>query len=162
MRILFSFFAVIALVLSAYAGVKIANLQFLFGVVIPYIAIAIFILGFIYRVLKWGSSPVPFRIPTTCGQQKSLPWIKQSRIENPSSISGVIIRMALEVLLFRSLFRNLKTQLKDGKLVYGEAKWLWLAGLAFHWSFLIIFVRHFRLFLQNTPSFIKTIEGLDS
>ncbi|MDP2278774.1 MAG: menaquinol oxidoreductase, partial [Nitrospirota bacterium] len=102
MRILFSFFAVIALVLSAYAGVKIANLQFLFGVVIPYIAIAIFILGFIYRVLKWGSSPVPFRIPTTCGQQKSLPWIKQSRIENPSSISGVIIRMALEVLLFRS------------------------------------------------------------
>ena len=53
MRILFSFFAVIALVLSAYAGVKIANLQFLFGVVIPYIAIAIFILGFIYRVLKW-------------------------------------------------------------------------------------------------------------
>lgn len=162
MRILFSFFAVIALVLSAYAGVKIANLQFLFGVVIPYIAIAIFILGFIYRVLKWGSSPVPFRIPTTCGQQKSLPWIKQNKIENPSSISGVIIRMALEVLLFRSLFRNLKTQLKDGKLVYGEAKWLWLAGLAFHWSFLIIFVRHFRLFLQNTPSFIKTIEGLDS
>ncbi|MCX5717766.1 MAG: sulfate reduction electron transfer complex DsrMKJOP subunit DsrM [Nitrospirae bacterium] len=162
MRILFSFFAVIALVLSAYAGVKIANLQFLFGVVIPYIAIAIFILGFIYRVLKWGSSPVPFRIPTTCGQQKSLPWIKQNRIENPSSISGVIIRMALEVLLFRSLFRNLKTQLKEGKLVYGEAKWLWLAGLAFHWSFLIIFVRHFRLFLQNTPSFIKMIEGLDS
>lgn len=162
MRILFSFFAVIALVLSAYAGVKIANLQFLFGVVIPYIAIAIFILGFIYRVVKWGGSPVPFRIPTTCGQQESLPWIKQNKIENPSSTSGVIVRMALEVLLFRSLFRNLKTQLKDGKLVYGEAKWLWMAGLAFHWSFLIIFVRHFRLFLLNTPSFIKTIEGLDS
>ncbi|NCO83976.1 MAG: menaquinol oxidoreductase [Nitrospirae bacterium CG_4_10_14_3_um_filter_44_29] len=162
MRILFSFFAVIALALIAYAGVKIANLQFLFGVVIPYIAIAIFILGFIYRVLKWGSSPVPFRIPTTCGQQESLSWIKQNKIENPSSASGVVIRMALEVLLFRSLFRNLKTQLKEGKLVYGEAKWLWLAGLAFHWSFLIIFVRHFRFFLQNTPSFIKTIEGLDS
>lgn len=162
MRILFSFFAVIALALIAYAGVKIANLQFLFGVVIPYIAIAIFILGFIYRVLKWGSSPVPFRIPTTCGQQESLSWIKQNKIENPSSASGVVIRMALEVLLFRSLFRNLKTQLKEGKLVYGEAKWLWLAGLAFHWSFMIIFVRHFRFFLQNTPSFIKTIEGLDS
>lgn len=162
MRILFSFFAVIALALIAYAGVKIANLQFLFGVVIPYIAIAIFILGFIYRVLKWGSSPVPFRIPTTCGQQESLSWIKQNKIENPSSASGVVIRMALEVLLFRSLFRNLKTQLKEGKLVYGEAKWLWLAGLAFHWSFLIIFVRHFRFFLQNTTSFIKTIEGLDS
>lgn len=165
MRILFSFFAVIALVVAAYAGVKIANLQFLFGVVIPYIAIAIFILGFIYRVLKWGSSPVPFRIPTTCGQQESLPWIKQDKIENPSGAAGVIIRMALEVLLFRSLFRNLKTQLKEGKLVYGEAKWLWLAGLAFHWSFLIIFVRHFRLFLHPDSigtSFIKMLEGLDS
>ncbi|RJQ40608.1 MAG: menaquinol oxidoreductase [Nitrospiraceae bacterium] len=162
MRILFSFFAVIALVVSAYAGVKIANLQFLFGVAIPYIAVAIFIVGFIYRVLKWGNSPVPFRIPTTCGQQESLPWIKQNKIENPSGITGVIVRMALEVLLFRSLFRNLKTQLNNGKLVYGEAKWLWLAGLAFHWSFLIIFVRHFRLFLENTPSFLKIIEGLDS
>ncbi len=162
MRILFPFFAVIALVAAAYAGVAIANLQFLFGVVIPYIAVAIFILGFIYRVLKWGSSPVPFRIPTTCGQQESLPWIKQNKIENPSSIFGVIARMALEALFFRSLFRNLKTQLNEGKLVYGEAKWLWLAGLAFHWSFLIIFVRHFRFFLQDTPSFLKTIEGLDS
>lgn len=162
MRILFSFFAVIALVLSAYAGVNIANLQFLFGVVIPYIAIAIFILGFIYRVVKWGGSPVPFRIPTTCGQQESLPWITQNKIENPSSISGVVVRMALEVFFFRSLFRNIKTQLKEGKLVYGEAKWLWLAGLAFHWSFLIIFVRHFRFFMQDVPAVIKAIEGLDT
>ena len=53
MRILFSFFAVIVLVLLAYFGVKIANLQFLFGVVTPYIAIALLILGFIYRILKW-------------------------------------------------------------------------------------------------------------
>jgi len=162
MKILFSFFAVIALVAAAYAGVKMANLQFLFGVVIPYIAIATFILGFIYRVLKWGKSPVPFCIPTTCGQQKSLPWIKQNKIENPSGPMGVIVRMALEVLLFRSLFRNLKTQMKGGRVVYGEAKWLWLAGMAFHWSFLIIFVRHFRFFLYETPSFLKTIEGLDS
>jgi len=162
MKILFSFFAVIALVAAAYAGVKTANLQYLFGVVIPYGAIAIFILGFVYRVLKWGKSPVPFCIPTTCGQQKSLPWIKQNKIENPSGTMGVIVRMALEVLLFRSLFRNLKTQMKGGRVVYGEAKWLWLAGMAFHWSFLIIFVRHFRFFLQDTPSFLKTIEGLDS
>jgi len=162
MRILFSFFMVIALVLLAYAGVEMANLQFLFGVVIPYAAIAVFIPGFIYRVMKWASSPVPFRIPTTCGQQESLTWIKQNKIENPSSISGVIVRMALEVFFFRSLFRNLKTQMNSGRLVYGEAKWLWLAGLAFHWSFLIIFVRHFRFFMQDVPALLKTIEGLDS
>jgi nitrate reductase gamma subunit len=71
--------------------------------------------------------------------------------------------MALEVLLFRSLFRNLKTQLYDGtKLVYGEAKWLWLAGLVFHWSFLLIVVRHLRFFMEKVPTSIKMIEGLDS
>ncbi len=162
MKILFSFFTVVVLILLAYAGVN-ANMHFLFGAVIPYIAVAVFLLGFIYRVLKWGSSPVPFRIPTTCGQQKSLPWIKQNKIENPSSTLGVITRMFLEVFFFRSLFRNLKTQLYEGpRLAYGEAKWLWLAGLAFHWSFLIIFVRHFRFFMQGVPSVIKTIEGLDS
>jgi len=161
MKTLFPFFAVIALVLLAFAGVK-ADMHFLFGVVIPYVALGIFLLGVIYRVVKWGSSPVPFRIPTTCGQQKSLPWIKQNKIENPSGSLGVIVRMALEVLVFRSLFRNLKTELKEGKVVYGWEKWLWMAGLAFHWSFLIILVRHIRFFMENVPALLKTIESLDS
>ncbi|HLE41483.1 MAG TPA: menaquinol oxidoreductase, partial [Nitrospirota bacterium] len=129
MRVLFAFIAVLLLALAAYAGVEAVNLRFLFGVVIPYVAVVVFIAGMIYRVLKWGSAPVPFRIPTTCGQQKSLPWIKQNKLENPSGMLGVIGRMTLEVLFFRSLFRNLKTQLnEDSRLAYGEAKWLWLAG----------------------------------
>ncbi|HAM49747.1 MAG TPA: menaquinol oxidoreductase [Nitrospiraceae bacterium] len=160
---LFAFFVVLTLALIAFAGIKAANLHYLFGVVIPYAAFATFIGGFIYRILKWGSSPVPFCIPTTCGQEKSLPWIKQNKLDNPSSTLGVIGRMALEVFFFRSLFRNLKTQLHEGaKLAYGEARWLWLAGLAFHWSFLIIVVRHLRFFTQQVPSSIKLIEGLDS
>jgi nitrate reductase gamma subunit len=163
MRALFPFFTVIVLVLLAFAGVKMANLHFLFGVLIPYAAVAVFIVGFIYRVVQWGRSPVPFRIPTTCGQMESLPWIKQNKLENPSSTSGVVGRMLLEVLFFRSLFRNLKTEFRDGpKLSYGSDKWLWMAGLAFHWSFLIIIVRHLRFFSLNVPSVIKTIEGLDS
>ncbi|MEK6583077.1 MAG: menaquinol oxidoreductase, partial [Nitrospirota bacterium] len=95
MKILFPFFAVIALVLLVFAGVNMAGMQFLFGVVIPYAALAVFLFGVLYRVVKWGSSPVPFHIPTTCGQQKSLPWIKQNKIENPSGSLGVIVRMAL-------------------------------------------------------------------
>ncbi|MDP3112602.1 MAG: sulfate reduction electron transfer complex DsrMKJOP subunit DsrM [Thermodesulfovibrionales bacterium] len=162
MKTLFPFFAVIALVLLVFAGVNMAGMHFLFGVVIPYAALAVFLIGVLYRVVKWGSSPVPFRIPTTCGQQKSLPWIKQNKIENPSGSLGVIVRMALEVLVFRSLFRNLKTELKDGKVVYGLEKWLWMAGLAFHWSFLIILVRHLRFFAENVPPVIKLIESLDS
>jgi nitrate reductase gamma subunit len=161
MKILIPFVAVVALVFIALAGAQ-ANLQFLFGVIIPYIAFFIFVVGFISRVVKWAQSPVPFRITTTCGQQQSLPWIKQNKIENPSTTFGVIVRMALEVLFFRSLFRNIKTEMSDGKAVYGSDKWLWLAGLAFHWSFFFIIVRHLRFFWVDPPGVIKIVESLDS
>ncbi|MBI4822970.1 MAG: sulfate reduction electron transfer complex DsrMKJOP subunit DsrM [Nitrospirae bacterium] len=162
MRAVIPFIAVLVLVLLAFIGVEVGKLNFLFAVVIPYVAISVFTIGFISRVVKWGKSPVPFRIPTTCGQQKSLPWIKDSKIENPSSTFGVIVRMALEVLLFRSLFRNLKTEMKSGKIVYGSEKYLWLAGLAFHWSFLFVLIRHYRFFIGKVPAFIGLVEGLDS
>jgi nitrate reductase gamma subunit len=163
MKIVLPFIAVIVLVLLAFVGVEVANMRFLFGVVIPYVAIAAFILGFIYRVVKWGRSPVPFSIPTTAGQQKTLPWIKQNKFDNPSNTFGVIGRMFFEVFLFRSLFRNTKVELKEGpKLTYGSEKFLWLAAIAFHWSFLIIFFRHFRFFIQDVPTMVKMTEGLDS
>lgn len=163
MGLLFSFFAVIILVLLSFGGVQAANLQYLFGVIIPYAAIGTFIVGIFYRVIKWGRSPVPFRIPTTAGQEKSLPWIKQNKIDNPSSFLGVIVRMALEVLLFRSLFRNTKIDLRDGpRLAYGSTKWLWAAGLAFHWTFFIIVLRHLRLFTEPILFFVPLIESLDA
>jgi nitrate reductase gamma subunit len=163
MRALFSFIAVLLLAAVAYVGVESLKWNMLFGVIIPYLAVATFIIFMIVRILKWGSSPNPFRIPTTCGQQKSFPWIKHSKLENPSGILGVTGRMLLEVLFFRSLFRNLKTQLRENsQLTYGEAKWLWAAGLAFHWSFLIILVRHLRFFTQQVPASVQLVELLDS
>jgi len=162
MGLLFSLFAVIALVVIVFIGVNAAGLDYLFGVVIPYAALAVFILGIIYRVLKWARIPVPFRIPTTAGQEKSLPWIKHNKIDNPSSSLGVIIRMAFEVLLFRSLFRNTRTELREGpRLAYGSTKWLWAAGLAFHYTFLIVLVRHMRLMMEPVPQVIGIIEALD-
>ncbi|MBO8168695.1 MAG: sulfate reduction electron transfer complex DsrMKJOP subunit DsrM [Thermoanaerobacteraceae bacterium] len=153
---------VIALVLLAFLGVQVAGLQFLFGVVIPYAAFFIFLAGVVYRIVKWAQSPVPFRIPTTCGQQKSLPWIKSNKIDNPASTAGVIARMALEVLFFRSLFRNVRAELKDGpKIVYTWEKWLWLAGLLFHWSMLLVIIRHLRFFADPIPSFVKVISSVD-
>ena len=105
---------------------------------------------------------MPFHIPTVCGQQRSLPWIKSSRVESPNSTLGVICRMALEVLLFRSLFRNERTELKRGqKLVYGGNKYLWLGGLAFHWSLLIILSRHLRFLIEPVPSAVLFIQNLD-
>jgi nitrate reductase gamma subunit len=70
--------------------------------------------------------------------------------------------MALEILFFRSLFRNTKIDLKDGpRIVYGANKYLWLAGLAFHWSFLIIFLRHFKFFAEPVPFWVSWLQDLD-
>jgi nitrate reductase gamma subunit len=117
--------------------------------------------GVVVRVLGWARSPVPFRIPTTCGQQKSLPWIKQAKIENPSTTAGVVARMALEVLCFRSLFRNTKAQMVDGRLSYGSTKWLWAAGLAFHYAMLVVVLRHLRLFVEPVPAFVLALARAD-
>ena len=111
MKIVLSLVAVVSLLLLAILGVEVLGLHFLFGVVFPYAAIVIFLGGMIYRVVDWAKSPVPFRIPTTCGQEKSLPWIKSSRFDNPHDGVGVIGRMALEVLFFRSLFMNTRAEI---------------------------------------------------
>jgi nitrate reductase gamma subunit len=136
-------------------------LGLLFGIIIPYAALIIFVIGFIYRVIFWARSPVPFCITTVCGQQKSLPWIKQGRLESPSSRLGVFGRMALEVLFFRSLFRNDRAELTGGNLSYSGSRWLWLGGLIFHWSLLVILVRHLRFFLDPVPGFVSALQGLD-
>ena len=162
MNALISLVAVLVLIVLVLVGVGGAGLEYLFGVIIPYLALATFIVGFVGRVINWARSPVPFRVPTTCGQQKTLPWIKSSKLDNPDSFWGVVVRMAMEVLFFRSLFRNTKAELRDGpKLVYGSAKYLWAFSLAFHWSFLIIFIRHFRFFLEPVPSWIPLLQDLD-
>ena len=157
-----SLIAVIVLFLLAYVGVQIAGLQVVFGIIIPYLAVIIFLGGIIYRILNLARSPVPFRIPTTAGQQKSLPWIKPAKIDNPFTSGGVVLRMILEVLFFRSLFRNTSANLnRAGKLSYVWEKWLWMGALAFHWSFLTVLLRHLRFFTEPVPFFVQLLENLD-
>jgi len=157
-----SLIAVIVLGIIAYAGVAVAGLHGLFGVIIPYLAVVLFIVGFARRVLDWAGSAVPFRIPTTCGQEKSLPWIKQAKIDNPSSKTGVVLRMFFEIFLFRSLFRNTRAKLHDtGRLSYKWVVWLWAFALMFHYSFLVVVLRHLRFFTEPVPHFVKMLESLD-
>jgi nitrate reductase gamma subunit len=153
--------AVLAIVVAALIGAQVSGLQYLIAVILPYVAFGVFIVGFVYRVVDWARSPVPFRIPTTAGQHYSLPWIKQAKWDNPTTTVGVIIRMALEVLFFRSLFRQTMAELRAGDLRYGPKKWLWLGALAFHWSFFLIAVRHLRLFLDPVPAGIHFIDKVD-
>ncbi|MGC8490229.1 MAG: sulfate reduction electron transfer complex DsrMKJOP subunit DsrM [Syntrophobacteraceae bacterium] len=162
MGIKFSLAAVFGLILAAYFGVGAAGLYHFFGVSVPYIAIFLFLCGVVYRVLKWARSPVPFRIPTTAGQQKSMDWVSHAKFDNPSTKGQTVVRMALEVLLFRSLFRNTKFEMKDGhRLFYQWEKWLWLAALAFHYCFLVILIRHLRFFTEPVPFFVHGLERMD-
>mgnify|MGYP001037786231 FL=1 len=160
---MFSLIAVLLLFLIAYVGVAAVGLEVLFGIIIPYAAIVVFTIGFIYRIVGWARSPVPFRIPTTCGQQKSLPIFKQAKIDNPSTKGNVVIRMILEIVLFRSLFRNTKMKVKEGgKLFYGYELWLWLFALAFHYAFATVLVRHLRFFTEPVPQWLQLLESVDS
>ncbi len=99
MKLLVSLAAVGVLFLLGLLGAAGTVPEAIFGVLVPYLALAVFLGGLTYRVLRWAAAPVPFRIPTTCGQQKSLPWIKQAKLDNPSGTLGVVGRMALEVVL---------------------------------------------------------------
>jgi nitrate reductase gamma subunit len=158
---LVSFLGVIVLVAASWVLADGFSLRVLFGVIFPYAAIVVFVVGLIWRVIDWARSPVPFRIPTTCGQERSLPWIKQNKLDNPCTVWGVIGRMALEVLVFRSLFRNLKLDYRDDRARYASAKWLWLFALIFHWSFLVVVLRHLRFFTDPIPFFVTWVEHLD-
>lgn len=161
MNLLKSLIAILILTLAALGFASSAGLAYLLTVIIPYAAFAFFLIGFAYRVVQWAKSPVPFRIPSTCGQEKSLSWIKANPLDNPSNVWGVIGRMALEIFLFRSLFRNTKAEILQQRLVYGGAKWLWFFGLLFHWSLLVVVLRHLRFFIEPISGWINSLSVLD-
>ncbi len=87
---------------------------------LAYIAAAVFVLGFLNKVIQYFKTPSPLVIPTTPA---------------PTSTMGVVLRLIPEVLFFRSL-------LKGGT----AEKILWLGGWVFHVSFLLIVLRHLRFF----------------
>ncbi|BBO78792.1 nitrate reductase subunit gamma [Desulfosarcina widdelii] len=159
-----SLIAVIVLFLIAYVGTQQgAGLQIIFGIVVPYLAVALFIVGFARRVIGWSRSAVPFRITTTCGQQPSLPWFKQAKIDNPSTTFGVIVRMFLEIVCFRSLFRNTRMKLMGGtKMTHQLELFLWIGALAFHYAFFAVVVRHLRFFTEPVPFFVTLTEQVDA
>ena len=164
MGALISFVAVAGVALIAAVGASAGEgLRFALGVIVPGVAFAVFLGGITFRVVQWARSPVPFRIPTTTGQEKSLPWIRNNELEAPSGLVGVVGRMALEVLFFRSLFRNTRVELLPDKekVSYLADKTLWAAAMAFHWAMLIIILRHFRFFIVPVPAWVSALQSVD-
>ena len=161
MNAVYALLAVAALICAGILAGASTLTGTLLGVAVPYAACAIFLVGICARMWRWAATPVPFRIPTTCGQQKSLSWIKSATLDNPSTGMGAAARMGLEVLLFRSLFRNTRSKVAENKGSFGESKFLWLGALGFHWSLLMILLRHMRLLVEPVPALVLALQRVD-
>jgi nitrate reductase gamma subunit len=71
--------------------------------------------------------------------------------------------MFLEIVAFRSLFRNTRMTTKpDGRIAYQWEIFLWLGALAFHYAFAVVVLRHLRFFLEPVPAPIKLLETVDA
>lgn len=101
---------------------------------LAYVAAAVFILGFLSKVVLYFKTPSPLKIPTTPA---------------PRTAMGVVARLIPEILFFRSL-------LKGGV----AEKILWFGGWVFHVSFLLIVLRHLRFFTYPVPGFVMSFQTI--
>lgn len=121
----------------------------------------VFLSVFVWRIARWMGTPVPFRVPLTAGQQQGLAN-GHSRTGNPHSTMDVVLRILVDVFLFRPLFRATPTApLAGPRLGHGAFRWLWLFAMTFHVSLAVVVLRHLRLFLQPVPGFVATLERWD-
>jgi len=88
-----------------------------------YMATALLVVRVAATIRKYAVTPAPLKIPTTPA---------------PTTQSGVVLRMAREVIFFESLFKS--------------NKWIWLFGWTFHMALWLVIIRHLRYTIPgNTP-----------
>lgn len=93
---------------------------------IVYAACLVFVAGFLCKIyFGYYKTPQPLKIPQT---------------PQPTTLPGVMMRMAGDVFFFRSLAKG--TTL------------LFIAGWVFHFTFLLVIIRHLRYFVNPVPGFI--------
>ena len=94
-----------------------------------YFATATIVLGVGFKILQYAKTPAPLKIPTTPA---------------PVTKSGVVVRMAEEVVLFKSLFKS--------------NKWIWVFGWIFHFALLLVLLRHLRYFTEPVWWWVNLIQ----
>lgn len=94
-----------------------------------YFATAVFVVGLLYRIRLYARTPAPLKIPTTPA---------------PVTQTGVVVRMAKEVVLFESLFK--------------ANKWTWLFGWVFHAALLLVVMRHLRYFTEPVWFWVRWVQ----
>ncbi|MBF0125541.1 MAG: respiratory nitrate reductase subunit gamma [Magnetococcales bacterium] len=96
---------------------------------LAYMALGIFVVGFGWRVWRYANTPAPLKIPTTPA---------------PTTTAGVTWRLFTEVAFFNSLFKG--------------NKWTWLGGYLFHLALAVVLVRHLRYFIEPLPHLFVYVE----
>ena len=94
-----------------------------------YAAAALLAGGVAYRCWLYARTPQPLKIPIPPA---------------PTTRGGVVLRMLLEVTLFRALFRS--------------NKWIWLFGWMFHAALLAVLLRHLRYFTEPVWGWVELIQ----
>jgi nitrate reductase gamma subunit len=97
--------------------------------VLFYFAAAVFAVGLAYRIRLYASIPAPLKIPTTPA---------------PVTRTGVVARLAREVVFFESLFK--------------ASKWTWLFGWVFHAALLLVVLRHLRYFTEPVWFWVRWVQ----
>jgi nitrate reductase gamma subunit len=97
--------------------------------VLFYFAAAVFAVGLAYRIRLYATTPAPLKIPTTPA---------------PLTRTGVVARLAREVVFFESLFK--------------ASKWTWLFGWVFHAALLLVVLRHLRYFTEPVWFWVRWVQ----
>jgi nitrate reductase gamma subunit len=132
------------------------------AVVVSYVSVGVFFAGLAYRFALWKKSAVPFRIPVTCGQQASQPWLKRDRLDNPDTAVGAAIRVVAEMLFFRSLLQDHRVEIKEGAIVYVRNRSLWLISIVFHYALMVVLLRHLSLVFDHVPGVLNWLQQADT
>lgn len=96
-----------------------------------YAATVILIAGLAYRINRYARIPAPLKIPTTPA---------------PTSVSGVVLRMLGEIILFTSLFK--------------ASKPTWIFGWLFHFALLFVLLGHLRYFIGPVWGWVAMAQRL--
>ena len=88
LSIVLSAIAVLILVLIPWVGVGALNLSGFFGMFLPYVALVVFFVGLIYRVVDWARSPSPFGSPRRQASSGACPGSSTVASTTPRTLSG--------------------------------------------------------------------------
>src|SRR5512134_4132204 len=103
----------------------------IFYALLFYSAAAILVAGVGYKCWVYARTPQPLKIPIPPA---------------PVTRGGVVLRMLVEVTLFRQLFRS--------------NKWIWLFGWMFHVALLLVLLRHLRYFTEPVWFWVDLVQPL--